>query len=172
MKRTAGAAIAAAVATTVLPATAARADGGFLTCAEQGHPTITPGLTTTPQKFTFDENGAIGPCAGPGGENLTGRFIVNDAHGEGTCAAIQFSGLATISWSDGTSSPAQATGRTVGNLVLAEATISSGRFAGGAYRFLAMVLTTDPLACAGAGLREADVRGSISFTDGAAASGP
>lgn len=61
----------------------------------------------------------------------------------------------------------QATGRTLGTFILAEGKILSGRFAGGAYHFLAMALTTDPMACgSAAGLREADVHGSMIFTSG------
>lgn len=110
--RIAVAASLAAAGTTVAVANThsvhAATSGG---CELTGVATITPGLGTSAQNFTYKFTGTLSPCASPSASNLTGTVFAGvdpngqaestgSPSGSGSCGSSTTSGIAVAQFSD------------------------------------------------------------------------
>lgn len=159
--------LAAALTIAATPAAGAAAANAkdSITCARQGHVTISPGLTMSPKDFTFDELGTFGPCFGPGGKSpLTGTVTVtrgDRTRGHGSCTGAQFKVPFTVAWNDGTTSKGNAAGTVAPPFVFAGGQITEGTFAGHSYTTELIVIPQHPELCASTGVTEIDYYGEI-----------
>jgi len=156
-------------------ASAAAGGGG---CQLHGTASISPGLSTTAQNFSYSFTGNLTNCqsstAGPAsGTVFAGTNGLPVPTGNGSCGSSTTSGIAVAQWADGTTTVVQYT--TSGALaavalqgtVIASVTSSTGttytttRYAGdGALGTLAFQ-PPDPSACATTGVTTAGIDGFV-----------
>ena len=83
----------------------------------QGTASLSPGLSTTAQAFSYSFTGSLGNChattsgAPASGTVFAGTNGLPAATGNGSCASSTTSGIAVVQWSDGTTTVIQYTTR-------------------------------------------------------------
>lgn len=121
---------------------------------------MSPGVTMTPQDFTFTQEGRIGPCAGSG---KSGTFTVAAGEGNGSCPSARAVAPFTITWDGGGVSKGTFEGTTAAVLAYITGTVTEGRYAGTPFRSVAVLNASGPLNCGTAGVTAAETYGQVVF---------
>lgn len=179
------AALAAALAIT-LPAGAASSSGG---CVLSGMANFTPGLSSNTQPFSYNFSGTLSNCQSTdssapstgvvsAGQTITVNGVVYQeptATGSGGCSSSTTSGIAIVSWKDGTTTilkynttgaaaAVNLTGSVIPSVTLtqvggtATTTVTSTRYVGNAANGQLTFGTTSPQDCL-SGLKQASING-------------
>jgi hypothetical protein len=179
----------------VFASSASAASGGG--CQLQGSAALSPGLSNTSQSFTYSFSGNLTSCqssqaaAPPSGTVEAGKAVTGAAgeqfqspvpSGTGSCASSTTSGIAIVTWADGTQTVVQysttgaaaavhLTGTVIASVTLAainpapgqptSETISTTRYAGQSALGELAFQPPDPTACGGAGVTTAGISGFI-----------
>ena len=195
LKKSLLAVLAAALGVLVIAPGASAASGGG--CQLQGTANISPGLNTSAQAFTYNFGGSLSGCqsteagaptAGTvsAGQALTvggQQFQEPVASGNGGCGSSTTSGIAIVSWADGTNTVVQYTttgalaavqlqGTVIASVTLpainpapgqpTSTTVSTTRYAGGSALGTLAFQPPDPTACTTpTGVTQAGISGSI-----------
>ena len=156
-------------------ATAAPNGGG---CQLHGSASISPGLTSTAQNFSYSFTGSLTNCQSSSGGPASGTVFAGTnglpaPTGNGSCGNSTTGGIAVVQWADGTTTVVQYT--TTGALaavslqgsVIASVTSSTGttytttRYAGDSALGTLLFQPPDPTACAAAGVTTAGIDGTV-----------
>ena len=172
---------------------AAAQSGGL--CQLNGTANITPGLSNTSGNFTFTFSGALSGCQSndstaptQGAVGIGQTIVVNGlvaqepaATGSGSCANSDGSGIAIVSWADGTTTVVSFTTQAVTGAVNLSGsvmdsvtlpvvnpqpgqpttvTVTTTRYAGDQVQG-ALSFQADPTQCAGSGVTSAAVSGAV-----------
>jgi len=187
--------LAAVVALLAFARTGSAASGGG--CQLQGTANISPGLNANAQAFTYNFGGNLSGCqSSESGAPATGtvsagqaltvggqQFQEPTASGNGSCANSTTSGIAIVSWADGTNTVVQYTtsgaaaavqlqGTVIASVTLpainpapgqpTSTTVTTTRYAGGSSLGTLAFQPPDPTACnTPAGVTQAGISGFI-----------
>ena len=179
------------------PAASAQSSGG---CQLQGTANISPGLNANAQAFTYNFGGNLTGCqSSASGAPATGtvsagqaltvagqQFQEPTASGNGRCGSSNTSGIAIVSWADGTNTVVQYTttgaaaavslqGTVIASVTLpainpgpgqpTSTTITTTRYAGGSSLGTLAFQPPDPTACnTPAGVTQAGISGFIGLS--------
>ena len=140
----------------LLPAQAARADAGSVTCTGTSDITYSPGLTLTPQNVTVDENDAVPSCTSTD-PTVTGMIIHPFSYPitNASCDDLRLDPIGPtgiLHWDNGQDSTLSSvvSELTVTGGILQEtvtATVTAGEFSGGAAVITWAYPLIDPLQC-------------------------
>lgn len=122
---------------------------------------MTPGVTMTPQDFSFTQEGTIGPCSG--GSGKTGKFSVKAGKGSGSCPSARAAAPFTVVWDGGGVSRGVFEGVTVTALANLTGSITEGLYAGTPFKSVAVLNASGPLNCGTAGVTSAETYGQVVF---------
>jgi hypothetical protein len=179
------AALAAAFALAV-PAGAASASGG---CALSGTANFTPGLGSAAANFDYNFSGTLSNCQSTdstapasgvvsAGQTITiGGVVYQEptATGNGSCSSSTTSGIAIVTWKDGThtvisytttgaGAAVQLSGKVIPSVTVTSPTgstdVASDRYAGNAANGQLTFGTTTPQNCVSGGLTSASINGA------------
>jgi hypothetical protein len=187
--------LAAVVALLAFAPTASAASGGG--CQLQGTANISPGLNATAHAFTYNFGGNLSGCqSSEAGAPATGtvsagqaitvggqQFQEPTASGNGSCGSSTTSGIAVVTWADGTNTVVQYTttgalaavqlqGTVIASVTLpainpapgqpTSTTVTTTRYAGGSSVGTLAFQPPDPTACnTPAGVTQAGISGFI-----------
>ncbi|SES47895.1 hypothetical protein [Actinokineospora terrae] len=155
--RRAGAVAVLVAVSTLLPAPAAHAAIGSVTCTGSSHVTYSPGLTLTPQTVTVQETDTIPSCTStdPTLTSITTGGTYSYPAPGAACNAIELNpacGTLAIHWNNGQTSTLTgivgtltATGGIVQNT--ATGTVTSGEFTGASATISWIYALVNPLLC-------------------------
>jgi hypothetical protein len=121
---------------------------------------MNPGVTMSPQEFTFTQEGRIGPCAGSG---KAGKFTVTAGKGNGSCPSAEAAAPFVVTWDGGGVSKGTFEGRTATVVALITGKITDGLYAGTPFQSYAVLNASGPLNCGTAGVTSAETYGSVIF---------
>ena len=165
-----GLSVCSALALSVASASAAPNGGG---CQLHGTASISPGLTSTAQNFTYSFTGNLSGCQSSSGGPTTGTVFAGTnglpaATGNGSCGSSTTAGVAVVQWSDGTTTVVQYTTSGAlaavalqGSVVGSSSGYTTTRYAGDSALGALAFQPPDPTACAGAGVTTAGIDGFI-----------
>jgi hypothetical protein len=153
---------AALLATVAMTSPAAAAEQPPLDCAGSARVLVTPGLTLTPQDFTFLLTGTFGPCQTVDGSAQTATISARGT-GTGSCLGTRTTVPFTVTWTDGRTSTGQSEAVTSGPLATMTGRLVSGRFAGAAVQSSLVLVPGDPFQCGLNGVTSAVAYGQIAF---------
>lgn len=122
---------------------------------------INPGVTISPQDFTFSQMGRIGPCSG--GAGRSGKFTVAKGTGHGSCFSAQATAPFTVEWDGGGTSSGVAEAVTATALAYVTGKIDKGLYAGTPFTSLVVLNASGPLNCGTAGVTAAETYGEVVF---------
>jgi hypothetical protein len=125
---------------------------------------ISPGVTISPQDFTFSQQGTIGPCSG--GTGRSGKFTVAKGTGHGSCFTASASAPFLVEWDGGGTSKGVAEAVTATASAWVTGTIAEGLFAGTPFTSLVVLNASGPLNCGTAGVTAAETYGEVVFGPG------
>lgn len=159
-------AVAVLVAGVVPAARAADVAAGAapLTCAGSARVLVKPGLTTTPQDFTFDLTGAF-PCQTLDGSAQTATIAARGM-GNGSCFGTSTTVPFTVTWTDGSTSRGESEATTVGPVAVMTGRIVSGTYAGTGVHASLLLVPSDVFQCGLNGVTGAAAYGEVVFTPG------
>lgn len=151
-------------ATAVPGARAAETAGGSppLTCAGSARVLVTPGLTTSPQDFSFTLNGAF-PCQTLDGSAETATISAKGT-GNGSCFGTNSTVPFTVTWSDGSTSRGESEAVTLGPVAAMTGRLVDGRFNGTGVQAGLLLVPSDVFQCGLNGVTGAAAYGEIGFT--------
>ena len=156
-------ALLALAATTLLAAGAVPADAAEAapsSCPLNTRFLMSPGVTMSPQDFTFTQHGRIGPCAGSG---KSGTFEVKAGKGNGSCPSAHAAAPFVVKWDGGGESKGTFEGQTATVLAFITGKITDGLYAGTPFQSFAVLNASGPLNCGTAGVTSAETYGSVIF---------